>query len=167
MAYNPYYNNNPYFQPQPNYYANSGAVPDMLNQQKMQYQQPQPQQMPMPQPPISNNDMIFVLGQNEAESFPVAPNATVTMRDKNRDTIYIKSVNAQGVPSMKILDFTERNTQPQNSPEKHTCKCGNKFVSKDDLDALQAKFDELTAIVNDMKGKPTAKTTKSSKGDAE
>ena len=61
MAYNPYYNNNPYFQPQPNYYANNGAVPDMLNQQKMQYQQPQPQQMPTPQPtpvyapPVSAN----------------------------------------------------------------------------------------------------------------
>lgn len=167
MAYNPYYNNNPYFQPQPNYYANSGAVPDMLNQQKMQYQQPQPQQMPIPQPPISNNDMIFVLGQNEAESFPVAPNATVTMWDKNQDTIYIKSVNAQGVPSMKILDFTERNTQPQNSPEKHTCKCGDKFVSKDDFEALQAKFDELTAIVNDMKSKPTAKTAKTTKSEVE
>ena len=168
MAYNPYYNNNPYFQPQPNYYANSGAVPDMLNQQKMQYQQPQIQQMPIPQPPISSNDtMLWVLGEVEATSYPVAPNNTVTLWDKNQDTIYIKSVNAQGVPSMKILDFTERNTAPQNLPEKHTCKCGDKFVSKDDFDALQAKFDELTAIVNDMKSKPTTKTTKSSKGDAE
>lgn len=168
MAYNPYYNSNPYFQPQPNYYANSGAVPDMLNQQKMQYQQPQPQQMPMPQPPISSNDtMLWVLGEVEATSYPVAPNNTVTLWDKNQDTIYIKSVNAQGVPSMKILDFTERNTQPQNSLEKHACKCGDKFVSKDAFEALQAKFDELTAIVNDMKSKPTAKTTKSSKGDAE
>ena len=35
MAYNPYYNN-PYLQ-QPNYYGN-GAMSDMSNQQKMQYQ---------------------------------------------------------------------------------------------------------------------------------
>lgn len=169
MAYNPYYNGNPYFQqPQPSYYANNGAVPDMLNQQKMQYQQPQPQQIPIPQPPISSNDtMLWVLGEVEATSYPVAPNNTVTLWDKNQDTIYIKSVNAQGVPSMKILDFTERNAQPQNSPEKHACKCGDKFVSKDDFKALQDKFDELTAVVNDMKSKPTAKSAKTTKSEVE
>ena len=68
------------------------------------YQAPmQAQSMAMPSP---NNDMIFVLGQNEAESYPVAPNSTVTMWDKNQKTFYIKTANAQGVPSMQIYDFT-------------------------------------------------------------
>ena len=50
MAYNNYYGN-PYYQ-QPNYYGN-GAVPDMLNQQKIQYQQ-----MPTPTPMQPTNDML-------------------------------------------------------------------------------------------------------------
>lgn len=147
MAYNPYYNSNPYFQQQPNFYGN-GAMPDMLNQQKMQYHQ-------MPQ---HTNDLIFVLGQNEAESYPVAPNNTVTLWDKNNPTIYIKSANAQGVPSIRILDFVERVPNGSKTPEKHVCNCGDKFVTKEQFEALESKFDEIKGIVDGMKAKPSRLT---------
>ena len=147
MAYNPYYNSNPYFQQQPNFYGN-GAMPDMLNQQKMQYQQ-------MPQ---QTNDLIFVLGQNEAESYPVAPNNIVTLWDKNNPTIYIKSANAQGVPSIRILDFVERVPNGSKMPEKHICQCGDKFVTKEQFEALEGKFDEIKGIVDGMKAKPSRLT---------
>ena len=147
MAYNPYYNNNPYFQQQPNFYGN-GAMPDMLNQQKMQYQQ-------MPQ---QTNDLIFVLGQNEAESYPVAPNNTVTLWDKNNATIYIKSANAQGVPSIRILDFVERVSNGSKTPAEHACKCGDNFVTKEQFKALEGKFDEIKGIVDGIKAKPSKLT---------
>jgi hypothetical protein len=131
------------------------------------FQQPpmQPTQMSVP-----NNDMIFVLGQNEAESYPVAPNATVTMWDKNQKTFYIKTANAQGIPSMQIYDFTER---PQNSPQtptEHVCKCGDNFVTKEEFKTLQGKYDDLTTkyeeLVSSLTDKPKT-TTKKSKGDVE
>lgn len=143
MAYNPYYGN-PYF-PQQQGYFNNGAMPDMLNQQKMQYQQIQ---QPMP---MHNDPMLWVLGQTEAESYPVAPNNTVTLWDKNQPTIYIKSANAQGVPSIRVLDFTERTINGSKTPEKQSCQCGNKFATKEQLTVLEGKINEITAIVDDLK----------------
>ena len=155
MAYNNYYGN-PYFT-QPNYYGNNGAVPDMLNQQKMQYQQ-------MPQQPMvmHSDPMLWVLGQTEAESYPVAPNNTVTLWDKNQPTIYIKSANAQGVPSIRVLDFTERTADAKKSTTEHDCQCGDKFATKEQLTALEGKISEITAIVDELKAKPVKKNTKAS-----
>lgn len=152
MAYNPYYNNNPYFQQQPNFYGN-GAMPDMLNQQKMQYQQ-----MPQQTMPTQAEPMLWVLGQTEAESYPVAPNNTVTLWDKNNPTIYIKSANAQGVPSIRILDFVERTPNGSKLPTEHTCKCGDNFVTKEQFKALEGKFDEIKGIVDGIKSKPSKLT---------
>ena len=156
MAYNPYYGN-PYFTQQQGYFSN-GAMPDMLNQQKMQYQQ-----MPTQQPMAMHTDpMLWVLGQTEAESYPVAPNNTVTLWDKNQPTIYIKSANAQGVPSIRVLDFTERTANAPKTAEKHDCKCGDKFATKEQLTALEGKYEEIMAIVEELKTKPIKKTTKAS-----
>jgi hypothetical protein len=164
MAYNPYYNNNPYFQQQPNFYGN-GAMPDMLNQQKMQYQQ-------MPQQAMSTqaDPMLWVLGQTEAESYPVAPNNTVTLWDKNQPTIYIKSANAQGVPSIRVLDFTERSANAQKSTEERDCKCGDKFIPKEELKAINGKFDDIEGKISELEdkiktlsAKPAAKSTKTTK----
>ena len=141
------------------------TMPQMVDNQN-QFAQPfqQPIQQPMP---IQNNDMIFVLGQNEAESYPVAPNSTVTMWDKNQKTFYIKTANAQGIPSMQIYDFTER---PQNTPQmptEHVCKCGDNFVTKEEFKALQGKYDEIMGKLEQLEEKPKAKTTKTAKGDVE
>ena len=137
MAYPNFYNGGYYPQYQ------NGAVPDMLNQYKGQYQpimQPQMVQT-MQTVPTPTNDMLWVLNENEATSYPVAPNNNVVLWDKNKATIYVKSVNAQGVPSMRVLDFTERNADTSNSAEnssqKHECKCANKFVSRTEFDALK------------------------------
>lgn len=168
MAYNNYYGN-PYFQ-QPNYYGNNGAVPDMLNQQKMQYQQPM-----MQQPVAMHTDpMLWVLGQTEAESYPVAPNSIVTLWDKNQPTIYIKSANAQGVPSIRVLDFTERTADSQKSQAEHSCNCGDKFIPKEELKAIDIKFDGIDAKIEELEdkikqlsAKTTTKSTKTTKTEAE
>lgn len=148
-----------------NYYApfyRSSYYPQMPMQnpsenqnQFGQYQQPmQAPQMQMPmqnQPtPQPSNDMIWVLGEIEAQSYPVAPNNTVTLWDKNETTIYIKSVNAQGVPSMRILDFTERFPNVPKTAEKHECQCGNKYASKEQFEALETKFEALEAKFNSI-----------------
>jgi hypothetical protein len=98
------------------------------------------QQMPMMQP---TNDMIWVLGEVEATSYPVAPNNTVTLWDKNTPTIYIKSANAQGVPSMRILDFTERTQGAQNNATQHQCGCAGKYVPIDEFNAMRENIEAL------------------------
>ena len=113
----------------------------MFSQQKVRSKKTM--QMPMP-----TNDMIWVLSQVEAESFPVAPNNRVILWDKNQDTVYIKSVDAQGVPSIQILDYVER--VPQKRTEAHKCTCGDRFIPKEKFDELEAKFDELRAKVESL-----------------
>ena len=146
----------------------NGAVPDMLNQFKGQYQQmpmqqPMMQQMPMQTmaQPTQTNDMIWVLSEVEAQSYPVAPNNSVILWDKNNDVVYIKSVNMQGVPSMRVLDYKERT--PDNAPKtpvEHKCTCGDKFVLKKDFEALQSGFEALRSELEEFKAKQKAKTTK-------
>jgi hypothetical protein len=161
MAYNqPYYNGGYYPQYQ------NGAVPDMLNQYKGQYQQmpmmQQPiQQMPTTAQPTPTNDMIWVLSEGEAQSYPVAPNNSVILWDKNSDVVYIKSVNAQNVPSFRVLDYKERTADNvPKTPTEHKCTCGDKFVLKKDFQALQGEFEAIRSELEELKSKPKAKTAK-------
>ncbi len=166
MAYPNYYQGGYYPQYQ------NGAVPDMLNQYKGQYQ-PMPMQQPMMQQPVqqmptqptqmsgTSDMMIWVLSEVEAQSYPVAPNNSVILWDKNNDVIYIKSVNAQGVPSMRILDYQERTADNAvKTPVEHECKCGSKFVSKEDFKALRDDLDALRAKMETLSAKPKTKTAK-------
>lgn len=156
MAY-PNYFNGGYYPPYQN-----GALPDMLGQYKNQYQQmPMQQQMQTMAQPTPTNDMIFVLNEAEATSYPVAPNNSVILWDKNNDVVYIKSVNMQGVPSFRVLDYKERTSEnAPKTPDKHVCQCGSKFASKEDFKALQSEFEALRSELEEIKAKPKAKTTK-------
>ena len=164
MAYPNYYQGGYYPQYQ------NGAVPDMLNQYKGQYQQ-MPMQQPMMQQPVQQmptmaqptptNDMIWVLSEVEAQSYPVAPNNSVILWDKNNDVVYIKSVNMQGVPSMRVLDYKERTADnAPKTPTDHKCTCGDKFVLKKDFQTLQSEFEALRSEWETLKEKPKSKTAK-------
>ena len=112
--------------------------------------------------------MLWVLNENEASSFPVAPNNSVVLWDKNNKTFYIKTANAQGIPSMQIYDFTERTQKIENQATEHKCTCGNKFVTKEQFEGLKGDFERLTAKVEEMttpvieKPKTTSKKAKES-----
>ena len=119
--FNPY--NNPYY-PQ-----NTGATPDNLAMYKQPYQ--------MVQMPVKMaGGLLFVLNESEAMSYPVAPNNTVTLWDKDKPTIYVKTVDAQGVPSMRILDFTERTTANMETSNVE-------YAKKEDFEKLQAQVNEI------------------------
>ena len=143
-------------------YFNPLQTQEGLNQPMSQpYQQMQPQQMPIVQQPSAPvNDMLWVLNESEATSYPVAPNNTVTLWDKNEPTIYIKSVNAQGVPSMRILDFSERTQNAPKPHAEHVCQCGKDFVKIDDFKALEAKFEDLVGKFEALNTKSTTAKTK-------
>ena len=142
-----------------NYYQpygmpNSGAVPDALNQYKAPYQM-----QPMAQPMVQKNpgDMIWIQGEAGAKAYLIAPNNTVVLWDTESPTIYIKTADASGVPSMRILDFKERNAPkpPPNSTEVQ-------FVTIEQFNELQSKFEELMAKYESSEPK-----VKKTKGDNE
>ena len=125
MAYTPYYA--PYQRPMMYY---NPSIPQEAQPMQSGHPYGQPIQQPQMQQPMQiaqptpTNDMIWVLSEVEAQSYPVAPNNSVILWDKNNDVIYIKSANMQGVPSMRILDYQERT--PDNShksSDKHECQC--------------------------------------------
>lgn len=86
-----------------------------------QYAQPQFQQpiQPVIQQPsqssTGNNGIIWVQGEAGAKSYLVAPNTTVQLWDSESQTIYLKSADASGMPSIKTLDYTIREI-PNSTP---------------------------------------------------
>lgn len=106
----------------------------------MQYAQPQNN-------PTSN--MIWVQGEAGAKSYLLAPNNTLPLWDSEAQTIYIKSVDASGMPTMKILDYTIR----ENTNTPHTAPLndvGDKYATKEELEAFKgeilAKFSEVSGV---------------------
>lgn len=125
MAYNNYFPIG--YQPTP-YYPQTQGVQNI------------PQQNPQQQ--SSGTNLIWVQGEAGAKSYLVAPNSTVTLWDTESETIYVKSADASGMPSMKVLDYKIRGaSEPQNIPMQ------SGFATKDDLDALRADFNALKAQI--------------------
>lgn len=147
-------------------YFNPMQTPQMPMAEN-QNQFAQPFQQPPMQPQQTNDTMLWVLNETEASSYPVAPNNSVVLWDKNQKTFYIKAANSQGIPSMQIYDFTERPQNTPQTPTEHVCKCGDNFVTKEEFEALQGKYDEIMGKLEQLEEKPKAKTTKTAKGDVE
>lgn len=152
--------NNGYY-PQYQSAPQNGAVPDMLNQYKNNYQ------MPVINIPPVQTDMLWVLNETEATSYPVAPGNTVILWDKNQNTVYIKSVSLQGVPSIRILDYTERIDNTRNRPETHECKCNDKFVPIETFNNLVGQIDILRAKVESIAAQTKSKKVKEETDNAE
>lgn len=62
------------------------------------YQAYQPQ-------PINNSALIWVQGEQAAKSYLTAPNTTVPLWDTEQQRIYLKSTDASGMPSIKVLEY--------------------------------------------------------------
>ena len=127
MAYNNYYPMN-----YPNFYQQ--AQGNWLQNGTS----PQPQQ----------NGITWVVGENGADSYLVAPGQTVMLWDSTAPVIYLKSADNLGRPSKKILDYTERNASAQTEH----ISAQSDFVTKDELSSLKEEIDSLKAKFEDTKG---------------
>lgn len=153
----------PYYAPfyRPTYY--DPVQQNNMGQFNQQYQPPISQPMQNAQMPMQGqptNDFLWVLNENEATSYPVAPNNTVTLWDKNLPTIYIKSVNAQGVPSMRVLDFVERTATSPTPPVGTAFNSPNNFVTIDSFNALKGDVESLKGKLGELNAKTVAKSKK-------
>ena len=144
----------PYYpQYQPGYYP--APVPVQLAQLRQNQFQPmqQPQQFqPQQNPPAPS--IVWVQSEQEALNFLVAPNSAVTLWDSNSPVVYLKQADASGKPSMKIYDLVERNSRPAQAPVTPPVE----YATKDELAALAARLDALTAI-KEASVKPATKKT--------
>jgi hypothetical protein len=82
------------------------------------------------------SSLIWVQGEAGAKSYLVAPNNTVQLWDSESPTIYLKSADASGMPSMKILDYTVRGEDktPKTAPQPTQ---NTSYVTHDELNALE------------------------------
>ena len=118
----------------------------------MSYQQYYPQYQQTYQPQVqqsANSSVIWVQGEAGAKSYLVAPNNTVQLWDSESQTIYLKSADASGMPSMKILDYTIR-TEGAQMPRNAISADSPAVPTMDDLRALQGQIDALKEQVKAM-----------------
>ena len=89
----------------------------------------------------SQSGIIWVQGEAGAKSYLVAPNTTVQLWDSEAQVIYLKSADASGMPSMKIIDYTIRNSaQPQfQSQSQPTID----YVTKDEFDSFKQQVQKM------------------------
>ena len=87
-------------------------------------------------------NLIWVQGEAGAKSYLIAPNTTVQLWDSESQTIYLKSADGSGMPSMKILDYTIRdNGQSQSAPvSAQNAPNFDDYVTKDELHTLEQKL---------------------------
>lgn len=108
-----------------NYFPQTYQMPTYYPQQA----QPQPQPT---QPPTQS--LIWVQGEAGAKSYLVAPNSTVTLWDSEAQTIYIKSADATGMPSIRTLDYSIRGNE---------AKVEASYVTMDDFDRIKKEIDDI------------------------
>lgn len=102
-------------------------------------QTPQQYQAPQPQQPASGGvSIVQIQGETAAKSYLVAPNSTVQLWDMDAGVIYIKSADASGMPSTKILDFKVRGESVQTPAAPAV-----EYATKDEVNALAAKIRDL------------------------
>lgn len=98
--------------------------------------------------PAQSNSIIWVQGEAGAKSYLVAPNNTVQLWDSENQVIYLKSADASGMPSMKILDYKIRE-QNQPASMQSVINNSNQYVTKEELDAFKHDIeDRLRSLTN-------------------
>jgi len=136
-----------YYQPQYNYQNQTQTVPSV------QPTQPQQQTQPM------TSGIIWVQGEAGAKSYLVAPNTTVQLWDSERQTIYIKSADASGMPSIKTLDYTIRE-MPQNGTPFAPETTPTAFATKDEVSLLSNEINALKGKLEVLMAKPVGRPKK-------
>lgn len=123
MGYNPYF-------PQPYQPANY-------------YPQAQQQQTP--------SGIIWVSGLNEAQFYPVAPNNAVALWEQSGKTVYLKSADATGKPTMRIYDLVERTTSPSVATSEQGGKVPT-YVTKEEMSKIVSALETVRGELETMKG---------------
>ena len=119
-----------------NNYFPAGYMPQYYYPQNAPTQPIQQQQ--------NTSGIVWVQGESGAKSYLVAPNTTVSLWDSESQTIYLKSADASGMPSLKILDYTIRDAMPVSQSNAQTVS----YVTKTEFDAFKNEVQKMIGGVN-------------------
>lgn len=127
-----------YFGFNPGYYPSRGAMPDNLAQLRGQ-------QIPQASAQYGCG-IIWVLGEAEARGYPVAPGNTVILWDRDNPTIYVKSADISGIPSIRAFDLVERKAlaeSPQNPLASPEASPMSEYITREEFDKRMAKIEAV------------------------
>ena len=96
----------------------------------------------------AQSGIIWVQGEAGAKSYLVAPNTTVQLWDSESQTIYLKSADASGMPSIKTLDYTVR---AEKQPSLELPGDTHNFISREEFNGLKDEISALQAEINGLK----------------
>lgn len=122
------------------YYNNGFPVNYQPYYQAPNYQQNTQQQM-------QGNGIVWVSGEAGAKAYLVAPNTSVALWDSESDVIYLKSADASGMPSMKVIDYKVRNSASEQS---YSVNQQVSYATKDDVNMLQSEIDKLRSEMKEV-----------------
>ena len=130
--------------------------------QMVQPQQVQPTQMPVVNQAPSTSGIIWVSGLAEAQAFPVVANSAVALWENSGKTIFLKSSDATGKPSLRIYDLVERtdsSSTASGSPGEKT----SDYASREDVaalaEAVKGILGDLDTVKSDLYGMAGRKKT--------
>lgn len=87
-----------------------------------------------------NSNIIWVSGEAGAKAYLVAPNTSIQLWDSEAPVIYLKSADASGLPTIRVLEYKERNA---NATEPSKLLHTEDFATKEDISALRSEIEEL------------------------
>lgn len=123
--------------------------------QQMYYQPQYQPSIQQPTQPMQNN-IIWVQGEAAARGYLMAPNTTLPLWDSESNTIFLKTTDAAGMPSMKILDYTIRDTKLANTSigvSNQEAINPTSYATHEEIEALTARIDALRAEIDGMSKK--------------
>ena len=131
------------------YYPQSyqpAAQPQMVQPQQMQ-----PTQMPVANQAPSTSGIIWVSGLAEAQAFPVVANSAVALWENSGKTIFLKSSDATGKPSLRIYDLVER-TDSSSTASGAADEKTHDYASREDVASLAGAVKGILGDIEQMKG---------------
>lgn len=134
MAYNPYFPTT--YQA---FYAQPQAIPQQQFQQPIFAGQQQVQ-----------TGIIWVASEKDAQSYPVAPNAAVTLWNQNEPVVYLKQADASGKPFLKTYDLVERIQTASPDASQNASKSVS-YVTKDELQGVLATLSGMRGDIDTMR----------------
>lgn len=128
------------------FYPTYSTTPVYGQRNLSQYYQPQTNPNYQQQP--INSGIIWVQGEAAARAYNLPNGTTLPLWDSESQTIYIKSVDANGKPTMTILDYTERTDDTQKPNSEKTTQ--PEYATKDQIEDLTKQFQVISEKLNGL-----------------
>lgn len=81
------------------------------------------------QPFQQKQELIRVNGIEGAKNYPLSPGSTVALFDADSDTMFIKSMDAGGFPSIRTFTFMETTSNPMDMTETRLTALENEIAT--------------------------------------